>query len=87
MPTQANIVENLGHGWSIDMEIILTRADNVLVNNHWLYPCAEYPKQTFKARYTKDLALSYFYDQHTPKYEEIDKTLYQSLTVKYRDGT
>mgnify|MGYP006286741161 CR=1 FL=1 len=72
--------------WLVKMEISLTRADNVLVNNHWKYPWNEYPQQKFEAlRYTKELAISYSYERHTPKCEEINQETYQSLAIEYKN--
>jgi hypothetical protein len=89
VPTQPNVTEERDSktrkliGWTISMSIVLTRADNTLINNHWKYSCGEHPEQFFPARYNLDSAISYFYDRHTPRGDEIDQVKYQALTAEY----
>ncbi|TSA40438.1 MAG: hypothetical protein D4R63_06090 [Methylococcaceae bacterium] len=91
IPTQPNVDEQLDQKtkkiirWLVRMEISLTRADNIFVSGHWKYPWNEYPQEKFEAiQYTKELAISYFYERYTPKGEEINQETYQSLTTKYK---
>jgi len=89
MLTQAIIIEQRdtrnkkNSGWSLRMQIELTRADNSLVNNHWKYPCGEFPQQYFDARYSKESALAYFYERYTPRCQEIDCATYRTLMIEY----
>jgi hypothetical protein len=71
-------------GWLVRLEISVVRADNKLVNGRWTEPWSEFPQQEFSSRYTKELAVSYFYNRQTPKCELIDQTLYDRLAEEYK---
>jgi hypothetical protein len=66
------------------MHIALTRADNVFLNNHWKHACGELRSQEFDAnRYSRELAVSYFLTNNTPKCDEINQDTYKSLKSEY----
>jgi hypothetical protein len=82
MPMTPDVFDSTGE-WSIHLQIDISRADNVMVGNHWKYPWGEPHQQTLSSKYTKEQAISFFYDRATPKCEEIDEESYKKLSAKY----
>ncbi len=70
-------------GWTVSMEVRVTRADNVLTQNRWKYPTSEYPRQPFDPRYSRDEVISYFYMHHVPDGDDITEAEYLALSARY----
>lgn len=73
-------------GWSIRMQITITRKDNRLIGNQWEHPTTSYPKQQFDAHYTRESAASYFLMHHKPDGEEISEERYLELRATYQSA-
>lgn len=69
-------------GWSADMEISITRADNRLAIQ-WEKSIAEYPTQFFDAHYSRDQVIYYFLMHHAPDGNEIGEQEYSQLQQAY----
>lgn len=70
-------------GWSVRMEIEITRADNRLINNQWEHPIASIPEQHFDDRYSQEQVISYFHMHHDPHGDEISEDTYSALKQEY----
>ncbi len=75
-------------GWSVNMTIEITRADNVPTSGRWKYPTTDYPTQYFENignRYNRKMVIDYFHRHHDPKGEEISEDEYVSLKKTYEE--
>lgn len=88
MPIHADVNEiydkNKLTAWSIRMSISLVRADNRLIDNKLQFACSHDYKQEISVQgKTKEIAISDFYNNHTPRCEEITEEVYKSLVQTY----
>ena len=88
MPSEPTVREKMdGHGkrigWSAEMEIVITRADNKLNGNQWQHATSSYPNQHLDAHYTKEHVISYFLMHHAPHGEAISQEQYAGLQAQY----
>ncbi len=67
----------------VRMRIDITRADNVLTHNQWLYPTMELPNFTCDDRYGADEAAYYFMRNYSPRGVEINEEQYKNLSKFY----
>lgn len=70
-------------GWAVRMEIVMTRAQNRLVDGRLEHASSEYPEQHFLRHYERAQALSFFNGRHTPKGNEISQSEYERLLSEY----
>ncbi|WP_298624781.1 hypothetical protein [uncultured Zoogloea sp.] len=75
-------------GWSVSMELKITRADNRLENRRWKYAHTEYPREVFDApRYSRQEAISFFFQNCSPPGEMITEEEYVRLQAEYDAST
>jgi hypothetical protein len=88
-PTEPAVEETTGRGsrkrigWSVHMEMSITRADNRLHGNQWEKPTSVLIRQSFDANHTRDQVISYFHMHHAPDGIEISEEAYVSLQAAY----
>ena len=70
-------------GWSVNVDIIIIRADNTLNGNRWQHGTSSYWNQSFDARYTQDNFVSYFLMRPAPNGESIPRKQYLELQSQY----
>lgn len=70
-------------GWSVNMEILITRADNRLNSHRWQHPISAYPSQSFDAHHTKEEVISHFLMSHEPDGDDISLEQYTALQAQY----
>ena len=70
-------------GWFAYIDVDITRADNRLKLNRWLYPTSDRPTQHFDYRYDKEQVAMYFLSHHSPQGSEISEEEYVRLRDKY----
>lgn len=70
-------------GWSVNMRVLITRADNKLNGNQWQHATSSYPRQAFDAHYEKSQVISYFLMHHTPDGDPISQEEYVELQAQY----
>jgi len=88
MPTEPEVsVKNDSRGrrtgWSANMEIHITRADNKFIDHRWQHDILLHPRDPFDAHYTKEEVISYFLSNHTPDGEDISLEQYIELHAQY----
>ena len=86
-PALPNIIEQkqggVRTGWRVQMDIIITHAQNRLVNNRLEHPTSENAEQDFARHYERDQVISFFYSHHSPKGTEISKAEYDQILNEY----
>ena len=71
-------------GWTVSMEVLISRADNSLTRGQWLHPTSSYPSQHFPAtQHTREHTVPYFMRHHTPAGIEITAEEYRTLQTAY----
>lgn len=70
-------------GWLVSMQVVITRADNILNGNQWQEATSSYPSQPFDAHYRKDEVIAYFFMRHTPEGEVVTAGEYAELQASY----
>lgn len=75
-------------GWSVRLDIDVTRADNWLeAPNQWHFPTRDPREQPFDyPRYSREQAVSFFRQRHSPSQWdtiEIDEPTYKVLAAEY----
>lgn len=88
LPSEPIIIEQKDRygkrtGWSADIEIRITRADNKLNNSQWQHATSSNPNQYFDAHYHRAQVVSYFLMHHTPIGEDITQEQYTELQNEY----
>lgn len=89
MQSPPTVVEKTGKagkriGWTVQAEIEITRADNVLLaNNQWKYRICAFPQQHFDGKDDRRSVVASFQTQHVPNFPEIDQETYNRLREKY----
>ena len=86
-PALPNIIEQKQRGvrirWHVQMDILITHAQNRLVKNKLQHPTLESPQQDFARHYEREQVVSFFYRRHTPKGADISKTQYEQILNEY----
>lgn len=71
-------------GWTVTMQILITRADNKLNGNQWEHPTSSYPLQHFSAHHEKEQVVSSFLIRHMPAGKRITHEEYVELHAAYQ---
>lgn len=74
-------------GWNVSALVDVSRADNFLENGRWKFTRTEHWQQSFENignRYTTDIVIQYFFNNHLAGCEEITQEEYESLKVEYQ---
>lgn len=84
-PTVVEQTSNRGlrTGCTVRMEIRITRADNKLVGTQWQHATSAYPTQTFGPHWSKEQAISFFLNRHTPQGIPITREQFDQLQSQY----
>ena len=90
-PALPNIIEQKQRGvrirWHVQMDILITHAQNRLVKNKLQHPTLESPQQDFARHYEREQVVSFFYRRHTPKapiYRKLNTSKYSTSMASSR---
>lgn len=77
-------LEKINNCWYASTDIVVTRADNILSGNRWLYAINEIPSEYFELRHPREDVISFFLSNIIPEQStEISEAEYELLYQRY----